>query len=227
MIARELLGTASIPNDGGELKLYSRTLKGGNEYSIMLGRIELMNSRLSYSEEALATLTNERILPRPEPHILIGGLGMGFTLRTALSEMPVDAKISVAELVPAVVDWARGPMASLHEGSLDDPRADIQIRDVSHIIKNSPATYDAILLDVDNGPDGLTHDSNEAIYSAAGLRAAHGALKTDGILAIWSCAPDDAFARRLGKSRFDVEEIKVRARGDRGAHHVIWLARKR
>ena len=159
--------------------------------------------------------------------MLIGGLGMGFTLRTALSLLPAHAQITVAELGPAVVDWARGPMSSLHGLSLSDTRVDIRVDDVSNLMKTGQNAYDAILLDVDNGPDGLTHDSNEALYSQAGLKVAHSALTENGILAIWSCAPDDAFARRLAKSRFDVEEIKVRARGDRGAHHVIWLARKR
>ncbi|MEO0441650.1 MAG: hypothetical protein AAF067_12350 [Pseudomonadota bacterium] len=226
MIERKLLGTAAIPDGGGELKLYSRTLKGGDEFSIMLGGAELMNSRKSGSEEALATLACELIKPRAVPQILIGGLGMGFTLRAALPPLPDNAQIIVAELVPAVVDWARGPMAELYGSSLDDPRVDIRAENVAAIIGAADRAFDAILLDVDNGPDGLTHESNEAIYSRTGLNAACKALRTDGVLAVWSSAPDAGFTRRLKECGFMVSETKARAHGTRGGHHVIWLARK-
>lgn len=226
MIERKLLGTGIIPNGGDELKLFSRALKGGDEFSIMLGGTELMNSRKSGSEEALATLTCERVLPREAPKILIGGLGMGFTLRAALPLLPDDARVTVAELVPAVVDWARGPMAELYGSSLDDPRVDIHVKDVAASVGEADEAFDAILLDVDNGPDGLTHESNEAIYSAAGLKAARKALRKNGVLAVWSSAPDAGFTQRLKKCSFAVKEVKVRGRGNRGAHHVIWLATK-
>lgn len=144
------LDRATIPGDGGELRLKQR----GSEFSIMLGSTELMNSRLSGSEEALATLCCERIAGRNNASILIGGLGMGFTLRAALSELPDDARVTVAELVPAVLDWALGPMSDLHEGKLDDPRVAISIGDVGALIRSQKTAYDAILLDVDNGPDG-------------------------------------------------------------------------
>lgn len=226
MIERKLLGTGIIPNGGGELKLWSRALKGGIEFSIMLGGTELMNSRKSGSEEALATLTCEKILPHEVPKILIGGLGMGFTLRAALPLLPDDARITVAELVPAVVDWARGPMAELYGSSLHDPRVEIRVENVAAIINAADQAFDAILLDVDNGPDGLTHESNEAIYSAMGLKAARKALRTKGVLAVWSSAPDAGFSRRLNECRFTVSETRARAHGKRGGHHVIWLAQR-
>jgi spermidine synthase len=226
MIARELLDTATIPG-GGELRLFRRALKGADEYSIMLGRIELMNSRLSGSEEALAQLTCADI-KKATPRILIGGLGMGFTLRAALAVLPMDTIMEVAELIPAVVKWARGPMAALHGDSLDDPRVSIKTGDVARMIGSADAIYDAILLDVDNGPDGLTHDDNEQLYSAAGLQKAKAALTPGGVLAIWSSGPDTGFTRRLIKAGFAVDERTVPARQNgKGAKHTIWLATKR
>ena len=170
MIQRELLDTAAIPG-GGELRLFRRELKGADEYSIMLGRIELMNSRLSGSEEALATLSCERLAVK-NPRILIGGYGMGFTLRAALSVLPPQASVEVAELIPAIVQWARGPMATLSQKCLEDSRVTMTIGDVCDIIAKADRDYDAILLDVDNGPDGLTHEANDRLYSMAGLAAA-------------------------------------------------------
>ncbi len=226
MIARNLLDAAKIPG-GDELRLFRRALKGADEYSIMLGRIELMNSRLSGSEEALAQLTCSDF-SMAAPRILIGGLGMGFTLRAALSVLPDDARVEVAELIPAVVTWARGVMADLHGDSLDDPRVEILTADVARIIGDASAGYDAILLDVDNGPDGLTHDDNERLYSMAGLRLARAALAPGGVLAIWSSGPDAGFTRRLTKSGFAVDEKTVPARSNgKGAKHTIWLARTR
>ena len=193
----------------------------------MLGSNELMNSRLSGSEEALATLACAKIPPRACPTILIGGLGMGFTLRAALSVLPDDAKVVVAELVPAVVDWAKGPMAAHHGNSLADPRTQIVIGDVATLIRDGEARYDAILLDVDNGPDGLTKNANDHLYSDAGLARAKAALRPDGVLAIWSAATDSAFAKRLGVAGFEVDEVTVRAnKGKSGARHMIWLGTK-
>jgi spermidine synthase len=218
------LDRATIPGDGDELRLKSR----GSEFSIMLGSTELMNSRLSGSEEALATLSYERIAGRKNACMLIGGLGMGFTLRAALGVLPDDARVVVAELVPAVVDWARGPMAELHKGTLDDPRVEIHIGDVGGLIRLKSAAYDAILLDVDNGPDGLTRPSNDSLYNRTGLRAAKAALRPNGVLAVWSSAPDSAFTRRLREVGFATDEVNVRANGKRGgARHVLWMATKR
>jgi spermidine synthase len=213
------LDSAKIP-DGGELRLKRR----GAEFSIMLGTNELMNSRLSRSEEALAKLSCDRIRGRRDPHILIGGLGMGFTLRAALAELGDDARVTVAELAPAVIAWARGPMAEIFGGSLDDPRVAISEADVGGLIRSGAARYDAILLDVDNGPEGLSRKANDALYDRAGLSAARTALRPGGLLAVWSSGPDAGFTRRLRDAGFSVEEIRTRANGRRGARHVIWIA---
>ena len=224
MIPRIVLDTAAIPGSKDTLRLIQR----GAEFSIMLGGNELMNSRLSGSEEALATLACAKIMPRTAPRILIGGLGMGFTLRATLAELTDNAEVVVAELVPAVVAWAKGPMAEHHGDSLSDPRTKIIITDVAKLIRKGDASYDIILLDVDNGPDGLTKNANDHLYSNDGLRRAWAALRADGVLAIWSAAPDKAFAARLNAAGFDVEEIEVRAhQGKSGARHIIWLGMKR
>ena len=223
MIPRVLIDTAPIPG-GGELRLIQR----GDDYWIMLGANALMSTRLRGSEEALATLACERIAARPRPAILIGGLGMGFTLRAALAALPRDSSLVVSELVPAIVTWARGPMAHVHGASLDDPRVRIEESDVGDLIAAARSSYDAILLDVDNGPDALSRDSNDRLYDLEGLGRARAALRPGGLLAIWSAAPDPAFAKRLGKAGFAVEEVTVRAHaGRKGAKHVIWLASTR
>ena len=214
------LDSAKVPGGQEELRLKRR----GSEFSIMLGANELMNSRLSGSEEALARLSCARISGRRQPAMLIGGLGMGFTLRAALAELGRDAKLVVAELVPAVVAWARGPMAGLFAGSLDDPRVEIREADVVDVIRSGKGVYDAILLDVDNGPDGLSRSANDRLYDMKGLGAARASLKPGGVLAVWSAHPDRGFAARLKQSGFEVEEVNTRARGKRGARHVIWLA---
>jgi spermidine synthase len=224
MIPWSLIDTARIPGEGSELRLKRR----GTEFSIMLGAIELMNSRLSGSEEALAKVSCRRIQSRRRPQVLIGGLGMGFTLRAALAELGSDARITVAELVPAVVAWARGPMAEIFGDSLADPRVIIREGDVGELIRSGRSTYDAILLDVDNGPEGLTRRANDGLYDMAGLSAAEAALTPGGILGVWSSTPDRDFTHRLHRAGFAVEEIKVRANGTRGgARHVIWMAAKR
>lgn len=218
------LSTATMPGGGGTLRLMQR----GQEYSIMAdGGIELMNSRLSGSEEALARLTAERLAGRAGARVLIGGLGMGFTLRAALAAFPKDARIVVGELVPEVVDWARGPMAAVHGDSLDDPRVSIAVGDVRDEIAGQ-GVWDAILLDVDNGPEGLTRRANDGLYDAPGLAAAKAALTPGGVLAVWSSAPHAVFSRRVRQAGFAVEELKVKAGpGRRKASHVVWLAVKR
>lgn len=215
------LDRAVVPG-GGELQLMQR----GGEFSIMAGSNELMNSRLSGSEEALATLSAERIGRRDNVRLLIGGLGMGFTLRAALKSFPIDCRIVVAELVPEVIAWARGPLAGVHGAGLDDPRVSLYQGDVGAAIAAGPR-YDAILLDVDNGPDGLSRPSNDRLYNAAGLARTKAALNSGGHLAVWSSAPDAHFTRRLKQTGMAVEEINVRANGKRGgARHVIWIATK-
>ncbi|MDU6732026.1 MAG: spermidine synthase, partial [Bradyrhizobium sp.] len=203
MIPWKLIDTADVPGGGEPLRLMQR----GKEFTIKLGQNELMSSRLYGSEEALATLSCARLKARPDPHLLIGGLGMGFTLRAALKVLGPQARITVAELVPAVIAWARGPMAELSGESLLDPRVDIREADVARLIAGGRGTYDAILLDVDNGPQGLTRQSNDALYDSSGLRTAFAALRPGGVLAVWSSHPDDRFAPRLRKAGFDTEEI--------------------
>jgi spermidine synthase len=223
MKVRELLATAHVPG-GQELRLFRRD----RDYMIALDRNELMNSRMSGSEEALATLTCARLPDRASPQLLIGGYGMGFTLRAALAVLPADASVVVAELVPDILEWARGPMAELTNGCLDDPRVTVLEKDVAALIDSAQARYDAILLDVDNGPDGLTREENDRLYSTSGLAAAKRALVPGGILAVWSAADDPAFTRRLSASGFAAEKIQVRARSNgKGAQHTIWLARPR
>jgi spermidine synthase len=223
MIPWEKLDTTRIPGTEGELRLMRR----GTEFSIMLGTNELMNSRLSGSEAALATLAAKKIESVKNAHLLIGGLGMGFTLRAALGVLGKKASIVVAELVPAVVAWARGPMAAIFGDSLSDARVSIREMDVTEIIRSSRATFDAILLDVDNGPEGLTRQANDGLYDSSGLSAAHTALRPGGVLAVWSSGPNPAFAKRLRGAGFDVNEVNVRATGrGGGARHIIWIAVK-
>lgn len=221
MIPWVKIDTARVPGNDGELRLMRR----GAEFSIMLGTNELMNSRLSGSEAALATLAAKKIERVEKPHLLIGGLGMGFTLRAALTVLGPAARIVVAELVPAVVAWAKGPMAEIFGDSLNDPRVGILEQDVLGVIRSHPQTFDAILLDVDNGPEGLTRKANDALYNPAGLNAAHAALRPGGVLAVWSSGPNLPFANRLRGAGFDVNEVAVRATGrGGGARHVIWIA---
>ncbi len=220
MIPWKLIDAAAIPG-GVELRLKQR----GAEYAIMLGNIDLMNSRLSGSEEALGKMACARLGERHRPRVLIGGLGMGFTLRAALAGLGSEARVVVAELVPAVVTWAKGPMAALFGDCLQDPRVSIAIGDVGDIIRSSAAGFDAILLDIDNGPEGLTRGANDRLYEKAGLNAVRIALRPGGILAVWSSGSNEGFTRRLRKAGFRTEEVRVRAdRGKGGARHLIWFA---
>jgi spermidine synthase len=215
-----VIDTAPVPG-GGELRLMRR----GAELSIRLGQNELMNSRVGGSEAALAEMACARIRTRAQPRLLIGGLGMGFTLRAALGALGAEAQVTVAELVPAVAAWAHGPMAALFGDSLSDPRVQLREADVAQLIRQARSAFDAILLDVDNGPAGLSRAANDALYEMAGLGAARAALRPGGVLAVWSSGPDADFSRRLRQSGFDVDETTVRANGTRGgARHVIWIA---
>ncbi len=220
MIPREVVGVAEVPG-GPPLRL----VRHGRDFIIMLDRNELMSSRMSGSEVALGTMTLER-LRSPAPHLLIGGYGMGFTLRAVLAKLGPDARVTVAELVPGVIEWARGPMQEMAAGCLDDPRVDLRIADVGAVIGEGRGAYDAILLDVDNGPDGLTREANDGLYSARGLDRARAALRPGGVLAVWSAGADAAFTRRLKLAGFAVDEVKVRARENgKGPTHTIWFAR--
>jgi spermidine synthase len=215
------IDSARVPGADVELRLMRR----GDEFSMKLGQNELMNSRLSGSEEALATLACRRLQAVKAPHLLIGGLGMGFTLRAALAVLGSEARIMVAELVPAVIAWAKGPMAEVFGGSLGDPRARILTADVADVIQSHAAAFDAILLDVDNGPEGLIRKANDALYDLKGLKAIRRALRPGGVLAVWSSGPNPSFTKRLRDAGFDVSEVAVRATTKRrGARHVIWFA---
>jgi spermidine synthase len=223
MIPWQQIDKVQVP--GAEVEL--RLMRRGTDFSMMLGQNELMNSRLSGSEEALATLSCKRIEGVKRPHILIGGLGMGFTLRAALAVSGAEARITVAELVPAVIAWARGPMAELFGDSLSDPRASIREADVTDVIRSSASAFDAVLLDVDNGPEALIRKANDALYDTRGLHAIRKALRPGGVLAVWSSGPNVAFSKRLRAADFEVNEVGVRATTKRsGAHHVIWFAAK-
>ncbi|HEX8216343.1 MAG TPA: hypothetical protein VF577_02655 [Allosphingosinicella sp.] len=222
MIPRLLIDTAEIPGGGGELRLVRR----GEDHSIMLGANELMSSRVKGSEEELARIACARIAARSRPAVLIGGLGMGFTLRAALAALPADAQVTVAELVPAIVDWARGPLAHLFGDTLGEARVRIATGDVAELIAGAGA-WDSILLDVDNGPDGLTRPANDRLYHAAGLSRAKAALRPGGVLAIWSAAPDAGFTQRLRQVGFEVDEVVARSGGRRGGvRHRLWFATK-
>ena len=225
MLPRTTLATARIP-EGGELTLVSH----GQDFIIMLGRDELMGTRMQFSEEQLAELTLAQLSAKA-PRVLIGGYGMGFTYRAALAKLPERGEVVVAEIVPEILDWAQGPLAHLTGETLSDPRGEVVICDVAALIDDANdgtcAKFDAILLDVDNGPDGIVRDPNDRLYTRTGLAKAREALRPGGILAIWSAAPDHKFTQRVNGAGFDVEVREVRARpNNKGPRHTIWFARK-
>jgi spermidine synthase len=217
-----LLDEVEVPGDGGAMKLYQRAF----EFSISVKNDELMNSRMHGSEDALAELACKQIAGRKNPRVLIGGLGMGFTLRAALDNLGTHAEVVVAELVPAVVKWNQTHLAELAGKPLMDPRTTVRESDVRLVIKEEADAYDAIMLDVDNGPDALTHEGNDRLYTRGGIDAAKKALRPGGILGIWSAEPDKSFSKRLRGAGLKVEEVTVRARGTKGRRHTIWLAEK-
>ena len=223
MTPREVIGVAEVP--GGEPL---RLVRHGRDFIIMLERNELMSSRMSGSEEALAEMTLDRLSDPANARLLIGGYGMGFTLRAALRRLGPKGWACVVELVPGIVEWARGPMAELADGCLDDSRTQLVMGDVGAEIARSRGSWEAILLDVDNGPDGLTRDANNGLYTMRGLERARAALAPGGVLAVWSAGPDPAFTRRMRDAGFEVEEVQVRARSNgKGPRHVIWFGKKR
>jgi spermidine synthase len=221
-----LLARAPIPGTAQALCLYRR----GEllEFSIQISGYvsELMNSRVHASEDALAELGCAAIVGRPAPHVLVGGLGMGFTLAAALRVLGPDSVVTVAELVPEVVEWNRGPLGECAAFPLRDPRTRVHVGDVAELLRRGQATYDAVLLDVDNGPEGMTHHGNNWLYSPSGLAAAQRTLRPGGVLAVWSATPDERFTRRLRQAGYQVEVRTVRARPGKGAHHTIWLAQR-
>ena len=223
MLSWEFLGSGRGPGNGEELALYRR----GPEFSIRVNDSQLMDSCVHGSEDALAELACAKIVGRPEPRVLIGGLGMGFTVAAALRQIPSNGEIIVAEWVPIVVTWNQGPLGHLAGHPLNDSRVTVREADVAHLLRTDEAAYDAILLDVDNGPKGLTHKTNNWLYAQIGLETAHRALRPKGILAVWSAMPNKAFANRFRRTGFAVDEVHVRARGAQGGpHHVIWLGER-
>lgn len=216
-----LIDTAQIPGNGGQLQLHRR--EGEFSISIVGGGV-LMNTHAHGSEDALAALTCKRIAGRAQPRVLIGGLGMGFTLAAALRHLGANAEVVVAELVPAVVTWNRGPLGEYAGHPLRDVRSRVREGDVAKILRTERQAYDAILLDVDNGPEGLTRKKNNWLYSTEGLNEAYLALRANGLLAIWSAGPDRNFTERLRKVGFKVSQHRVREHDNKGPLHAIWLA---
>lgn len=219
----EPIETTEIPG-GGELRLFGRD----DEFAIRIAgsQGDLMNSRTHGSEDALGELACEPLRNRVAATVLIGGLGMGFTLAAALACLRPDASVTVAELVPGVVAWNREKIGARAGHPLKDPRVGVEIGDVRALILGASGGFDAILLDVDNGPEGLTHPGNDRLYSLEGLSAAYNALREGGILAVWSVSPARAFVKRLRSVGFAVAEHRVRAHRGKGSRHVIWLARR-
>ena len=222
MIPRNRIGTALIPGTNVELQLY----QSGDLFSIKIpGRGDLMNSRTHGSEKALAELACARIARVKKPRVLIGGLGMGFTLAATLQTVGPDAEVVVAELVPEVVEWNRTLIGAPSGHPLADPRSRVHVGDVADLIRQSAGGFDAVLMDVDNGPEALVRVQNDWLYSGDGLRATRAALRPRGVLAVWSASPDRAFGKRLQHAGFDVNEHVVRPhRAGKGPRHTIWIA---
>lgn len=218
----ELLGQA-LSRDGTILKLVRRS----DEYIILANGKSLMSSRMHGSEEALATFACQRARTLEQPKVLLGGLGMGFTLRAALDLLPPDAVVVVVEIVPAVVDWNRGPLGPLAGHPLEDTRVRVETDDVAITLSSRPGQFDAILLDVDNGPAAFSGSNNAGLYDDRGIAVAFAALKMDGVLAVWSAREDRRFEQRLRHGRFVVEVERVRGRLKKGGpSHTIFLGHK-
>jgi spermidine synthase len=213
------LDSAPIPGDG-EMHLWQHV----NDFAIRVGRDELMFSGAHGSEEALAELACARIAKRKKARVLIGGLGMGFTTAAALRTLDDEARITVAELVPAVVTWNRGQLAHLAGNPLDDPRVTVHNGDVAELLRARAAAFDVILLDVDNGPHALTTSDNHWLYGLNGLLGIRRALRPNGVMAVWSTGPDDEFTKRLEEVGFEAEILRVPARGKKGPRHTLWIA---
>ena len=215
------LGEAPIPGSDKTLLLF----RGKDDFSIKIsGGFELMSTRKHASEDALGSLPCKRLKQVGTARVLIGGLGMGFTLAAVLKEVGAGAEVTVAELIPEVVDWNRGPLGDFSGRPLDDPRTRVHIGDVAKLLRRSHGCFDVIALDVDNGPEGLTKRANDWLYSMSGIAAAQDALSPTGILAYWSADPDPAFHDKLRCCGFMVDEVSVFAHGKKGTRHTIWLA---
>jgi spermidine synthase len=216
-----LLGEASIPGSDNILSLF----EGKDDFFIKIsGAGELMSTRTHGSEDALGTLPCKRLRNTEQARVLIGGLGMGFTLAAVLSCVGEKAQVTVAELIPEVVEWNRGPLGVRSGHPLDDPRTHVYVGDVARLLRDEDSSFDVIALDVDNGPDGMTKSSNSWLYTIRGILAAQNSLTPNGILAYWSAAPDPEFRGRLRRCGFLVDEVVVRAHANKGPKHIIWLA---
>ena len=216
-----LLGEAPIPGSDKSLRL----IEGKDDFFIKIsGGGELMSTRTHGSEDALGTLPCKRLRDSGQAHVLIGGLGMGFTLAAVLSCVGDKAQVTVAELIPEVVEWNRGPLGIRSGRPLDDPRTHVYVGDVTKLLRAEDPCFDVIALDVDNGPEGMTKSSNSWLYTTAGILAAQNSLKPNGILAYWSAGPDPDFHDRLKRCGFLVDEVMVRGHGNKGPRHIIWLA---
>ena len=224
MRTNTLLATAQIPDGGGELRLFQRS----EEFAIEVVGIdgELMSTAIHGSEDALAELALKQLKDTSRARVLVGGLGMGFTLAAALRGIGAKGEVVVAELVPEVVEWNKGPMGERSGNPMLDPRAKVFVGDVLELIRTERDAFDAILLDTDNGPEGLTQARNNRLYSHCGLRSAYDALRPQGVLAVWSTDPDAPFTRRLGMAGFRVREEKVFAHGGKGTRHHLWFAKR-
>ena len=218
----ELLGE-ELTRDGTVMKLVRR----GDEYLILADSKSLMSSRMHDSEEALAKFACRRARTLKQPSVLIGGLGMGFTLRATLDLLPPDAMVVVTELVPAVVEWNLGPLGPLAGQPLKDTRVRVEINDVAVTLSSRPGQFDAVLLDVDNGPNAFTASNNAGLYDDRGIAVAFAALKMGGVLAVWSAREDRKFEQRLRYGGFAVEVVSVRGRLKKGGpRHAIFLGQK-
>ena len=218
------LATAIIPNNGGELTLFQRE----DEFSIRLSGVrgELMYSRVFNSEQELATLGCAHIKSTENAQVLVGGLGMGYTLASALESVTASSQVTVAELIPEVVEWNQGPLGDCAGRPLEDARSQVRLGDIAELIKKEQPDFDAILLDVDNGPEGITHSNNNWLYSSRGLEALYNSLRPEGMLAVWSAGADSMFVIQLKKAGFTVSVRTVRARPGKGSRHTIFLAKK-
>ena len=216
-----LLGEAPIPDTNQRLFLY----QGKDDFFIKIsGGLELMSTRKHASEDALGSLPCKRLKQPETARVLIGGLGMGFTLAAVLEAVGKEAEVVVAELIPEVIEWNRGPLGECSAYPLSDPRTRVHLGDVAKLLRKSRDYFDVIALDVDNGPEGLTKRANDWLYTIPGIAAARDALRPGGVLAYWSAYSDQAFHGRLGRCGFKVEEVTVFAHGKKGARHTIWLA---
>lgn len=219
----ELLARVPVPGGNEELTLY----RHDKDYSIRIDYAELMNSRMHGSEDALSEFGCRHLADHPAPRVLIGGMGMGFTAAAALKALPPTGTLVIAELVPGVISWNQEIIGHLAGHPLKDPRVTVREADVRLVMEEEARAFDAILLDVDNGPNYLCCKGNQHLYTREGLKTIYTALRPKGVLAIWSAGRDREFSHKLGRAGFSVEEIDVRARGRSGGHHMLWLAVKK